>query len=122
LVVTVPGQKNKHIRKLKGVSMRFNNSEECSIDTLRMLVDGKIDKTTFRLLRTIERDSTFNIFTREIGFKSMTVVFDKRERVGLYNTQPWGYREDYPTVEVRADIDIPEWKFRKHTKAEYADT
>lgn len=88
------------------------------MEAMKQILRGDIDSVTIKLLRRIEKDNDFNIFTKEMSSKKMQLVFDKRQRVNTYDTQPWGYREDKPEVVPDPKIHIPEWDIRKHLASE----
>lgn len=118
LRITTEGEDDKYVRKLKGVGLKHNNKRETSMDAMKQILHGEIDSVTIKLLKHIEKDNDFNIFTKEVSTKKMSLVFDKRQRVGAYGTQPWGYREDKEEVIPNPNIDIPEWSIRKHLSTE----
>jgi hypothetical protein len=118
LRITTEGEADKFVRKLKGVGLKHNNRRETSMDVMKQILHGDLDSVTIQLLRHIEKDNDFNIFTKEVSSKKMSLVFDKRQRIGAYDTQPWGYRNDKAAVVPDPDIRIPEWDIRKHLSTE----
>jgi len=119
LRVTTEGEDDKFVRKLKGVGLKYNNKRETSMEVMKQILHGDLDSVTIRLMKHIEKDNDFNIFTREESSKKMSLVFDKRQRVGAYGTQPWGYRDDKEEVVPDPNIIIPEWAIRKHLSTEW---
>lgn len=118
LRIETEGEEDKFVRKLKGVGLKYNNKRETSMAVMKQILHGELDGVTIQLMRHIEKDNEFNIFTKEESSKKMSLVFDKRQRVGAYATQPWGYRDDKEDVVPDPNIIIPEWEIRKHLSTE----
>jgi hypothetical protein len=99
----------KHIRKLKGISLKKNNEEETSGRTLKDLIDGKLDSITVDLIRKIQKTSGFEIYSVN-SKKDLRMVYNKRARVDAYRTIPWGTKQNEPEVVPDNSIVIEDWE------------
>jgi hypothetical protein len=102
----------KVIRKVKGISIKYNCLEETSMETLEKLITGELDQVEINVIRKIERAAGFQLFTSD-SKKKLRMVYDKRARIGV-NTHPWGTKQGAAPVVPNPNIDIPTWKIRNH--------
>jgi hypothetical protein len=108
LRVFIPAtQSYKEIRKIKGFSLNFNNKEQMGLETLRKLITGELSEVEIDQMEQIGRTSTFEVYTTKNNKKRMRLVFNKRRRVGIVNSVPFG------TVDsaIEADLPLPKTEF-----------
>lgn len=111
-VVKLGDGSTKVIRKAKGISLKYNCTEETSYDTLKKLVFGELDEVVIPIKRKIERKRGFQLVTTD-STKKLRLVYDKRALIGV-ETIPWGVKEDAPAVIPDPYIRIPSWELRDH--------
>jgi hypothetical protein len=112
LRVFIPAtQSYKEIRKIKGFSLNFNNQEQMGAATLRKLITGELSEVEIDQIAQIGRTSTFEVYTTKHRTKKMRLVFNKRRRIGIVNSVPFG------TVDDAVELDLPlpktEFNFRE---------
>ena len=87
LEIIVPGQETPvYITKMKGISLKYNNKHLTDFKTMKALVDGDLSGVAVELVNKIERGPDFRIFTRESSEKQIKLVYNKRARIGPYDT------------------------------------
>ncbi|XP_059487267.1 uncharacterized protein LOC132203479 [Neocloeon triangulifer] len=99
------------VRKLKGLTLNYSNREVTGMDHLKKLIDGEVGDTYVTLPGQIIRTKLFGLFTKTGMKKKVGLVFNKRRRVGKYQTLPFGTVDS--AVEVRVDIPKNEYDFRQ---------
>jgi hypothetical protein len=115
LEVKVPGKEEPiEIRKIKGVTLKFNNKHQTDFSAMKSLVDGELDDITIKIVNQIERASDFRIFTRKDCSKKVQLVYTKRARVGAYDTQPWGFRANTAPSVPNDMYKIETWGVRSY--------
>lgn len=109
LNVYIPAtQSYKQIRKIKGFSLNFNNQEQMGLETLRKLITGELTAVEINQMEQIGRTSTFEVYTTKNRKKNMRLVFNKRRRVGVVNSVPFG------TVDTAEELEWPIAKSEYH--------
>jgi hypothetical protein len=114
LDIKIPGKENAAVRKLKGVTLKYNNKGQTDFNTMKKLVDGDLDDVTIKLVNQIERSEDFRIFTRASASKKVQLVYTKRAREGAYDTKPWGLRQNSPPVVADLSYEIEDWNVRNY--------
>jgi hypothetical protein len=99
-------------RKIKGITLKANNTEQTSMDTLKKLINGEADDVTVKLINKIQRSSGFEVISTD-STKRIRMVYDKRVIIpGTYDSLPWGTKKNMPEVIPDPNIVIPEWEVR----------
>lgn len=115
LEIIVPGKPEPiYVTKMKGISLKYNNKHLTDFKTMKSLVDGDLNGVSVELVNNITRGPDFRIFTRASSEKCVRLVYNKRARLGAYDTRPWGYREDLPPVIADPNIIIEDWTVRTY--------
>lgn len=112
--LALPDGSEKIIRKVKGITLRHDCKEETSMDTLVKLINGEADEVTVKIINKIQRSSGFQVFSSDTT-KKIRLVYDKRARIGQYDTQPWGTKLNATELPPDPSITIPLWEVREHT-------
>jgi len=113
LRIKLPDGSEKHIRKVKGISLKYNNIEETSGESLKKLIDGEVTELNIKLFRKIQRAAGFEVYTVN-GNKTLKLVYDKRVRINAYETIPYGTKENVPEVIPDPNIVIDDWTLRNY--------
>ncbi|XP_059474696.1 uncharacterized protein LOC132196213 isoform X2 [Neocloeon triangulifer] len=105
----------KQVRRIKGITLKANNQEETSIETLKMLIDNEDESVRVNFLRRIQRTSEYQIYSATETSKLLRLVYDKRCRaVGSYLTRPWGEIEGAQELAPNPNIEIEGWQVRDY--------
>jgi hypothetical protein len=108
LRVFIPAtQSYKIIRKIKGFSLNFNNREQMGLETLRKLITGELTEVEIDQMEQIGRSSTFEVYTTKNRKKKMRLVFNKRRRIGVTHSVPFGTVDEA----IEADLPLPRTEF-----------
>lgn len=109
LNVYIPAtQSYTQIRKIKGFALNFRNKEQMGLETLRKLITGELTEVEIDQMAQIGRTSTFEVYTTKNRKKKMKLVFNKRRRIDLVNSVPFG------TVDDAIELDWPLTKNEFH--------
>lgn len=112
-VVKLPDGTTKAVRKVKGISIRHNCSEETSMETLEKLITGELKEVQIGLKRKIERQPG-GILVSSDSTKRLRLVYDKRYIIDGVNTRPWGTKQGVLPVVPDPNIRISSWELRDH--------
>jgi hypothetical protein len=78
--------------KMKGITINFQNKESTSFQAIKRLVDENAI-TPVNCGHSIFKNKQFQVFTVQNAIKKLGMSYNKRARVGMYDTKPWGFCE-----------------------------
>ncbi|XP_065353932.1 uncharacterized protein LOC135948540 isoform X3 [Cloeon dipterum] len=112
-VVQKPDGTCKEVRKCKGITLKQNNIQETSMESIEKLLNGEVDEINIQIHNKIQRSSDFQIYSED-GTKKMRLVYDKRALISKYETIPWGTKRGAKEPIPDENIVIDDWNIRNH--------
>lgn len=113
--VEIPGSdKVPEIRKMKGITLNYNNREIMGMAALQKMIRGEVAQYDVEQLYRIGRNNMFEVYTEFGKTKKVRLVFSKRRRVGVDRSLPFGTVDG--AVEQHRPIPKDEFDVRNWSK------